>query len=176
MNKLYMILSLALILCFMVGCQDKAAMAELEEFNAQAALEKQNEAIIRTMVRLADEGKSEAWELISPDCVCHSGGKAYSLEEYGSKQSAMLHSAFPDLQHNIKDILTNRDKIVVYMDISGTHKGDYMGIAPTGKTATWTVIAIYRLSNGIVEEFWTEVDTLGIMQQLGFVLKPKEEK
>ena len=42
-----MILPLALILCFMVGCQDKDAMAELEEFKAQAELEEQNKALIR---------------------------------------------------------------------------------------------------------------------------------
>ena len=49
MKKLCMILPLALILCFMVGCQDKEAMAELEEFRAQAAVEEQNKAIIRNL-------------------------------------------------------------------------------------------------------------------------------
>lgn len=47
MKKLYMILPVALLLCFMVGCQDKAAMAELEEFRAQVALEEQNMALVR---------------------------------------------------------------------------------------------------------------------------------
>jgi hypothetical protein len=46
MKNLSMILPLALILCFMVGCQDKAAMAELEEFKAQAAVEEQNKALV----------------------------------------------------------------------------------------------------------------------------------
>jgi len=44
MKKLCVILPLALIFCFMVGCQDKAAMAELEGFKAQAALEEANKA------------------------------------------------------------------------------------------------------------------------------------
>ena len=43
MKKLFMILPLALILCFTVGCQDKEAMAELEEYRAQAALEEQTD-------------------------------------------------------------------------------------------------------------------------------------
>jgi Tfp pilus assembly protein PilP len=47
MKKLYLILSLALILCFMVGCQDKAAMAELEEFKAQAEMEAKNIELIK---------------------------------------------------------------------------------------------------------------------------------
>jgi hypothetical protein len=46
MKKLFMILPLVLIVCFMVGCQDKEAMAELEEFKAQAALEEANRALV----------------------------------------------------------------------------------------------------------------------------------
>ncbi|MFC2142262.1 hypothetical protein ACFLR7_04960 [Acidobacteriota bacterium] len=46
MKKLYMILPLAMILCFVVGCQDKAAMAELEEFRAQATVEAENKELI----------------------------------------------------------------------------------------------------------------------------------
>ena len=52
MNKLFIILSLALILCFMVSCQDKEAIAELEAMKAQAEVEEQNKAILR---RVHDE-------------------------------------------------------------------------------------------------------------------------
>ena len=45
-KKYLMTLPLALILCLMVGCQDKEAMAELEEFKAQAAVEEQNKEIV----------------------------------------------------------------------------------------------------------------------------------
>ncbi|NIO47895.1 MAG: hypothetical protein GTN73_00435 [Candidatus Aminicenantes bacterium] len=54
MKKLIIILSMALILCFMVGCQDKEAMAELEEFKAQAAVEEANKAFATRY--------NEAWE------------------------------------------------------------------------------------------------------------------
>ena len=46
MKNLYMILPLALILCFMVGCQDKEAIAELEAMKAQAEVEEQNKEIM----------------------------------------------------------------------------------------------------------------------------------
>ena len=49
MKKLCMISPLALILCFMVSCQDKEAMAELEEFKAQAEVEEQNKALVNRM-------------------------------------------------------------------------------------------------------------------------------
>jgi len=68
MNKLYMILPLALILCFTVGCQDKEAMAELEEFRAQAKVEEQNEALYRGIIEELNKGNSEYFnEFYSPD-------------------------------------------------------------------------------------------------------------
>jgi len=59
MKKLLLILPLALILCFMVGCQDKAAMAELEEFKAQAAVEEQNKALVLRWYEDVDKGNAE---------------------------------------------------------------------------------------------------------------------
>ena len=82
MNKLYMILPLALILCFMVGCQDKEAMAELEEFRAQAEVEEQNIALIMREYEAWNSGDVEAIkEIFSPDYVYHSlSGQDESLE------------------------------------------------------------------------------------------------
>ena len=56
MKKLVMILTFALILCFVVDCQDKAAMAELEEFRAQAAIGEQNEALVMEWLEQWDLG------------------------------------------------------------------------------------------------------------------------
>ncbi len=68
MKKLYMILPLALILCFMVGYQDKAAMEELEAMKAQAEVEEQNKALIRECFEDWNKGSSEVFmEKTSPD-------------------------------------------------------------------------------------------------------------
>ena len=56
MKKLTIILPLALLLCFTVGCQDKEAMAELEEFRAQAEIEEQNKALVRKWYEELDKG------------------------------------------------------------------------------------------------------------------------
>ncbi len=49
----------------------------------------------------------------------------------------------------------------------GTHTGEFMGVAPTGKAVTWTEIHIARLEDGQIAEHWANVDQLGIMRQLG---------
>jgi hypothetical protein len=62
MKKPYMILPLALILCFMVGCQDKESMAELEAMKAQAEVEEQNIALVKGFFEELNKGNVEAWK------------------------------------------------------------------------------------------------------------------
>ena len=59
--------------------------------------------------------------------------------------------------------------IVTRWTATGTHKGDLMGVPPTGKRATVTGIAIDRYQGGKMVEFWTNYDMLGLLQQLGVV-------
>ena len=78
MKKLYMILPLALILCFMVGCQDKEAMAELEEFRAKAALKEQNKELARKWLEAWNKGNFETFkELLAPDFVLYFPSSQY---------------------------------------------------------------------------------------------------
>ena len=62
--------------------------------------------------------------------------------------------------------------MVVRWTWRATHKGEYMGIAPTGKQVTLTGIAISRVVDGKTVEEWGEMDNLGMMQQLGVVPPP----
>ena len=77
----------------------------------------------------------------------------------------------PDIDIKVQDALSDGDKVVVRNLAKGTHRGEFMGIAPTGKEATWTEIHIVRLEDGQIAEHWANVDQLGIMRQLG-VLPP----
>ena len=74
---------------------------------------------------------------------------------------------FPDFKSTIEDMLAEGDKVVVRWTGRGTHKGEFMGIAPTGKQVTVTGISIIRIVGGKIVEEWTEMDNLGAMQQLG---------
>ena len=82
--------------------------------------------------------------------------------------------AFPDLNHKIEDIWSKGDKVVARILIQGTHKGEVMGIRPTGKTLSYFQISIARIVDGKIVEGWRITDNLGMFQQLGMELKPKE--
>ncbi len=181
MKKLFMILPFSLILCFMVGCQDKEAMAELEEFRAQAALVEQNKELIRNYLQELDKGNAEILKevYVTDSAYYFPSGITEPLSlEQEIEQFKMFHNAIPDLVHNIEEIISVGDKVIVRFNARGTNTGDIeeMGIPATGKTVEVSSIAIWRIENGKVVEEWQEADMLGFMQQFGFELKPKEEK
>jgi steroid delta-isomerase-like uncharacterized protein len=179
MKKLSIILPLALILCFMVGCQDKAAMAELEEFKAQAALEEENKDIVKRAWELYDKGDFEAYkDLLAPDFVYYTPSdttKPESREEV-IKNAKIIFNAFPDDSWTIEELIVAGDRVVTRWTYKGTQKGEYMGIPPTGNKVELSGILISRIENGKIVEDREEYDTLGAMQQLGMELKPIEKK
>ncbi len=83
-----------------------------------------------------------------------------------------LRSAFPDLRYVVDDVIAEGDKVVVRWTWMCTHKGEFMGIPPTGKQATVTGMAIYRIAGGKCVERWVELSLLGLLQQLGAVPAP----
>jgi steroid delta-isomerase-like uncharacterized protein len=83
---------------------------------------------------------------------------------------ASILAAFPDLQRTVEDQLTDDiNNVITRWTATGTHLGQFMGIAPTGKRVTVTGICIHRIVSGRIAEEWEEWDTLGLMQQLGVV-------
>jgi steroid delta-isomerase-like uncharacterized protein len=109
-------------------------------------------------------------ELVTPRVVYHNAppGLASGIEGY-RQLLTMWRTAFPDAHVTIEDMIGEADKVVTRFTGRGTHKGDFMGIAPTGKRVEVTAITVMRLEGGKVTDEWEQVDMLGIMQQLGAV-------
>ena len=178
MKKLLMILPLVLNLCFMVGCQDEAAMAELEELRAQAEVEEQNEAIFRHFIEELNKGNTEVFnEVFAPDYAYYfpsNTQEPMSLEETQEMVKTHLIS-FPDYNWTIEELFAVKDTVIARISIAGTFAGDYYGIPATGNKVESSAIFIVRIENGKIVEQRKEGDVLNVMQQLGMELKPKEE-
>ena len=132
----------------------------------------ENKAILRRYVEeIWNQGNASAIdELVSTNFVAHFPGslEIRGLEEY--RQSLTLfRAAFPDLHSTIEHVVAEGDKIATRWVSRGTHKGAYMGIAPTDKQVSWTITTIYRIAGSKVEESWGDMDSLGLLQQLGVV-------
>lgn len=79
----------------------------------------------------------------------------------------MFHSAFDGFAVEVLDQLAEGDKVVTYKVFTGTHTGDFMGIAPTGRPVRFAVMDIVRIADGQIVEHWGLVDQLGLLTQLG---------
>ncbi|HLZ36712.1 MAG TPA: ester cyclase [Mycobacteriales bacterium] len=81
-------------------------------------------------------------------------------------------SAFPDHHYTVEDVISEGDKFAVRLTASGTHLGDFFGIPPTGRHATWTETRIVRVVDGKVVDHWANTDSLGMLRQLGVLPEP----
>jgi predicted ester cyclase len=131
----------------------------------------QNKAIVRQMVEeIFNRGNmSRLDEFVAPDFVEHEElppGMDVEL------MTTMLRSAFPDFKATIDDIIAEGDKVVVRQTWSGTHKGEFMGVPPTGKSVSFGVIDIIRIAGSKFAEHWGQMDNTGLMQQLGAIPTP----
>jgi predicted ester cyclase len=105
-------------------------------------------------------------DLLTPNIM---PGIPPGLEGAKAAHRIML-AGFPDYQTIIEDIISEGDKVVARIKMTGTHTGEFMSIPPTGKRISFTGIYIVRIVNGKIVEHWGEEDSVSLLQQLG-VLK-----
>ena len=135
----------------------------------------QNKALTRKLVEeIINRGNiSLIDEIMPPDFIEHEGAPGMPKDREGFKQSIpVIRSAFPDFKATIDDIVAEGDKVVVRQTWSGTHKGEFMGVPPTGKSVSFGVIDILRIDGGKFVEHWGQMDSMGMMQQLGAMPAP----
>ena len=79
----------------------------------------------------------------------------------------VFRAGLPDVQVTIEDLLTDGEKVVTRWVITGTHRGELLGFAPTTRQIKFTGITIQRVVDGKIAESWVEFDAGGLRQQLG---------
>ncbi len=120
---------------------------------------------------LIDQLVSQSHALVAPNV----SGAAVGPAAY-KKQIAAFVAGFPDLKFVVDDIISENDRVVAVWNWSGTHRGEYLGIAPTNKKASVTGITIHQLANGKILDSHAAWDSLGLLRQLGVELPKKVER
>jgi predicted ester cyclase len=101
-----------------------------------------------------------------PDCVYRAPAvRELRGEAYKQFLTSVL-AGFPDGRWTVEDQVAEGDKVVTRWSFTGIHRGNVMGIAPTGKQVTTSGVMIDRIIGGKIAEEWEEYDSLGMMQQL----------
>lgn len=78
----------------------------------------------------------------------------------------------PDFRTEIQDLFAEGDRVVARVLMTGTHTGNFYGIPVTGMRVEFTGIYIARIENGKIVEHWGEEDSLSLLKQLGYAVKP----
>ena len=83
-----------------------------------------------------------------------------------------FNNAFPDLHHEIVDMVAEGDKVAIRLNVTGTHKGEFQGIPPTGKKLSLYEMGFITIIDGKITEGWISADTMRLKQQLGALPSP----
>lgn len=90
---------------------------------------------------------------------------------HGPKEIAhwisVLHTAFPDFKMEINRTLTDANQFVLCWNCYGTHKGEFLGIAPTGRRVDLSGVTVGRLSHGRIHDERVYYDRLGFLEDVG---------
>jgi predicted ester cyclase len=112
--------------------------------------------------------------LVSPEYVNH----AASTEEYrhgGARRIwEWILSVFPDHRFEVEDVVADGRTVAVRGTMTGTHEGEFMGIAPTGRRVAAQQSHWFRVVDGMIVEHWAVRDDLGMLQQLGVIPGPAQ--
>ena len=136
----------------------------------------ENKAIARQFYKLIETGDLDlADEVVAEDYVNHNAlpGQTSGLAGYKEAISA-LRASVPDIQYTIDDQIAEGDKVLTRYRATGTHQGEFLGVAASGKTITLRALVLQRVVNGKIQESWLEMDMLGLMQQMGAIPAPGE--
>jgi steroid delta-isomerase-like uncharacterized protein len=141
------------------------------ELGGRTVSNEQNRSIAR---RYLDEVWNRADEavidqIIAADYAVHDPGTpGRAGTPAGEKQVlAMYRAVFPDLRFVIEGIVAEGDQVAVRWRASGTHRGELMGIDPTGRSVSIDAVSWLRIANGQIAEHWLSWDSLGMLRQLG---------
>jgi steroid delta-isomerase-like uncharacterized protein len=137
----------------------------------------ENKAVVRRFFAVVINAGdlARASEFVTADYLEHQrlpGAEGRQGIEVAKAFLAMMRRAFPDFQFTIEDLVAEGDRVAARVTASGTHCGEMMGLAPTGKHVRTSGIEVFRLEGGKLAEHWATFDALGMLQQIGMVPMP----
>lgn len=107
-------------------------------------------------------------EVFAPNVVDHDPAPDQGSGPEGFQTFfATLAGAFPDAHIELETLVADDDNVAIAYTLTGTHQGDFMEVAPTGKRIKARGVQIARFENGLIVERWGSSDELGILQQIG---------
>lgn len=140
-------------------------------------MSEENKAIVRRFfAEVMNAGNVDAADgFVTPAYVEHQhlpGGEGHQGIAVAKAFLSMMRGAFPDYRCEVEDLIAEGDRVVARVTVSGTHRGELMGLAPTGKRITAAGIEVFRFADGKMAEHWATFAALDMLRQVGLVPVP----
>lgn len=137
--------------------------------------QQQNITSVRQFWAVFNSHDLNGWDaLCASDYINHDAGLPTPDADLSTLKQTIggLIAAFPDMTATEEDLVAMGDKIAVRMTLSGTHQGEFMGVAGTGKHMAFGGVWLAHFSEGKYKEQWVYFDALGLLQQMGAIPAP----
>jgi steroid delta-isomerase-like uncharacterized protein len=137
----------------------------------------QNKELIRRYIEAIDANESDDWsvvdEYIAEDFVAHNPPlPGVTLDRDGMKQAAEMFRVATPGSHEIRMQVAEGDLVVSHILGRGIHASDLLGIPATGREVETDGIAIHRVRDGKIVEYWSVTDVARVLQQVGALPGP----
>jgi predicted ester cyclase len=148
----------------------KLALSAADAAIAVPNVGEQNKALVRHFLdEVNKKNFSVVEEVLLPSFVQHSvvatsPGRQGVVDLYNA-----LKKGFPDFRFDVDDMIAEGNRVAVRMTGRYTHKGEFLGVAPTGKAVVLLKMDFFTFVNGRCSEHWDSADRLGLLQQLGAI-------
>ena len=129
-----------------------------------------NKELMRATYEMLNTGDlARVQEVIAPGMVDHedAGGSDTNGPDGFRRAVLALRTAFPDLLVTMEDLVAEDDLVVARYRMTGSHQGEFLGMAPTGRRIDVEGVDIIRCESGKVIEHWGFNDSFALLRQLG---------
>ena len=142
-------------------------MSTVQEATNEAAFKRFHDAISSRDTEMID---ATIDEIVAPGAEIHA---PLPLDAAGPQLLkviwARLLQVYPDVRVTVEDLIAKDDKVVSRQSVTATHRAEYLGVAPTGRTVSYDEMFIMRFTGGRIVEMWGVVDVFAQLRQLGAI-------
>ncbi|MFY0533153.1 ester cyclase [Nannocystis pusilla] len=128
-----------------------------------------NKDLVRRLVEAINRDDAAAFAaIVAPEFLLRDAVVPTPPGPAGFRQvAAVFHAAFPDFEETAEDVIAEGDRVVLRWTARGTHRGEFLGVAPTGREIGFSGMAVFRVADGMLVESWQCHDRQGMLRQLG---------
>src|SRR3954469_25302597 len=127
----------------------------------------ETDGFVRRLLDTYNRHSPEAFDaLLTEDCVLVRNAVEARGREAVQGAMGRLYRAFPDIEYQIDDAVMTDDSAAIRWEATATHRGEYLGVPPTGRRIRYDGITLHQLRGDRIPRLWVSADELPLLRSL----------